>query len=278
MPPDVDDAGGCLVGSGSILQQVCGPRPAREQLGIAAEVTRRRRSSSSATRRSGQYWTASTRTRPRRCRTSARCSDPTVAIVVATDWSDIPDLARRGSRTRTSCWAPTASAGATPASLRALRDRSAAHRGRCPRRAGPLRQQRRPPGGEVDPCPGRRSRDVRPADPLTRPTDAPTAGSATTAGLPEHVPQSASHGTAREVFATTLRLGLTSFGGPIAHLGYLRTELVDRLSTTRCSPTSPPLPDAAGPPAPAGRSRSVACAPAGPGCVAAMLRFTLPGR
>src|SRR5690606_21179815 len=35
-------------------------------------------------------------------------------------------------------------------------------------------------------------------------------------------------GSAREVFATFLRLGLTSFGGPIAHLGYLRRECVSR--------------------------------------------------
>jgi chromate transporter len=31
-----------------------------------------------------------------------------------------------------------------------------------------------------------------------------------------------------EVFAVALRLGLTSFGGPIAHLGYFRTEYVER--------------------------------------------------
>lgn len=36
------------------------------------------------------------------------------------------------------------------------------------------------------------------------------------------------HGTAGEVFATFLKLGLTSFGGPIAHLGYFRDELVTR--------------------------------------------------
>jgi chromate transporter len=34
--------------------------------------------------------------------------------------------------------------------------------------------------------------------------------------------------SARSVFAVFLRLGLTSFGGPIAHLGYYRTELVER--------------------------------------------------
>jgi chromate transporter len=32
----------------------------------------------------------------------------------------------------------------------------------------------------------------------------------------------------REVFSTFLLLGLTSFGGPIAHLGYFRTEFVER--------------------------------------------------
>jgi len=35
-------------------------------------------------------------------------------------------------------------------------------------------------------------------------------------------------GSAREVFAVFLKLGLTSFGGPIAHLGYFRDELVTR--------------------------------------------------
>jgi chromate transporter len=35
-------------------------------------------------------------------------------------------------------------------------------------------------------------------------------------------------GTPGEVFATFLKLGLTSFGGPIAHLGYFREELVNR--------------------------------------------------
>lgn len=35
-------------------------------------------------------------------------------------------------------------------------------------------------------------------------------------------------GSAREVFGVFLRLGLTSFGGPVAHLGYFRTELVAR--------------------------------------------------
>jgi chromate transporter len=35
-------------------------------------------------------------------------------------------------------------------------------------------------------------------------------------------------GSAREVFTVALRLGLTSFGGPIAHLGYFRDEYVTR--------------------------------------------------
>lgn len=35
-------------------------------------------------------------------------------------------------------------------------------------------------------------------------------------------------GTPREVFFTFFKLGLTSFGGPIAHLGYFRDELVTR--------------------------------------------------
>ena len=35
-------------------------------------------------------------------------------------------------------------------------------------------------------------------------------------------------GTAAEVFAVFLKLGLTSFGGPVAHLGYFRDEVVTR--------------------------------------------------
>jgi chromate transporter len=38
----------------------------------------------------------------------------------------------------------------------------------------------------------------------------------------------ASEGRAGEVFSAFLKLGLTSFGGPIAHLGYFRDELVVR--------------------------------------------------
>ncbi|NRQ16647.1 Chromate transport protein [Ensifer sesbaniae] len=38
----------------------------------------------------------------------------------------------------------------------------------------------------------------------------------------------AHQGTPAEVFAAFLKLGLTSFGGPIAHLGYFRDELVVR--------------------------------------------------
>src|SRR5579864_3058485 len=43
--------------------------------------------------------------------------------------------------------------------------------------------------------------------------------------LSGEVPDSGSVG---EVFAAFLKLGLTSFGGPIAHLGYFRDELVIR--------------------------------------------------
>lgn len=38
----------------------------------------------------------------------------------------------------------------------------------------------------------------------------------------------ATRGRVREVFHAFLLLGLTSFGGPIAHLGYFRTEFVER--------------------------------------------------
>jgi chromate transporter len=40
--------------------------------------------------------------------------------------------------------------------------------------------------------------------------------------------QEAQPGGWREVLAVFLRLGLTSFGGPVAHLGYFRAEFVER--------------------------------------------------
>ncbi|WP_454693347.1 chromate efflux transporter [Achromobacter aegrifaciens] len=42
------------------------------------------------------------------------------------------------------------------------------------------------------------------------------------------VPATAERDSAWRVFLVFLRLGLTSFGGPIAHLGYFRTEFVER--------------------------------------------------
>src|SRR3974390_2177055 len=38
----------------------------------------------------------------------------------------------------------------------------------------------------------------------------------------------AAHGSAGEVFRVFLKLGTTSFGGPVAHLGYFRAEFVER--------------------------------------------------
>src|SRR5689334_19800141 len=35
-------------------------------------------------------------------------------------------------------------------------------------------------------------------------------------------------GAATEVFNAFLKLGLTSFGGPVAHIGYFRREFVER--------------------------------------------------
>ncbi|MGR6431587.1 chromate efflux transporter [Rhizobium sp. PAMB 3174] len=46
--------------------------------------------------------------------------------------------------------------------------------------------------------------------------------------LSEEIERRPTLGTAGEVFLTFLKLGLTSFGGPIAHLGYFRDELVVR--------------------------------------------------
>ena len=42
------------------------------------------------------------------------------------------------------------------------------------------------------------------------------------------LPAVAPRGSPLEVLAAATRLGLTSFGGPIAHLGYFRAEYVER--------------------------------------------------
>ena len=49
-----------------------------------------------------------------------------------------------------------------------------------------------------------------------------------TTPLAKETEPAAARGTPGEVFAAFLKLGLTSFGGPIAHLGYFRDELVVR--------------------------------------------------
>jgi len=45
---------------------------------------------------------------------------------------------------------------------------------------------------------------------------------------PDSSSQGRTHGSAAEVFLVFLRLGCTSFGGPIAHLGYFQKEIVER--------------------------------------------------
>ena len=52
-----------------------------------------------------------------------------------------------------------------------------------------------------------------------------TADAGTVAAAPVAEQQ---HGSSTEVFRVFLRLGLTSFGGPVAHLGYFRAEFVER--------------------------------------------------
>ncbi|HLH86960.1 MAG TPA: chromate efflux transporter [Xanthobacteraceae bacterium] len=46
--------------------------------------------------------------------------------------------------------------------------------------------------------------------------------------VPDTAESKAAPGRWPEVFAVFLRLGLTSFGGPVAHLGYFHTEVVER--------------------------------------------------
>ncbi|MCC6853534.1 MAG: chromate efflux transporter [Rubrivivax sp.] len=51
----------------------------------------------------------------------------------------------------------------------------------------------------------------------------PLPGTPHSGALPPH-----ERGTAREVLRAFLKLGLSSFGGPVAHLGYFRAEFVER--------------------------------------------------
>ena len=43
-----------------------------------------------------------------------------------------------------------------------------------------------------------------------------------------NTPTTRPRGASFEVFLAFLKLGLTSFGGPVAHLGYFREELIKR--------------------------------------------------
>ena len=61
------------------------------------------------------------------------------------------------------------------------------------------------------------------------PTTIPTAGIDRSGTFVRQVPTvTTTNGSALEVLAAATRLGLTSFGGPIAHLGYFRDEYVVR--------------------------------------------------
>lgn len=86
-------------------------------------------------------------------------------------------------------------------------------------------------------------------------------------------------GNPAEVFAAFLKLGLTSFGGPIAHLGYYRKELVERRNWVSESQFSQLLAICQFLPGPASSQLgfSLGLARAGwLGALAAFIAFTLP--
>jgi chromate transporter len=60
------------------------------------------------------------------------------------------------------------------------------------------------------------------------PTGPEGRGAAAVASTAAGEPAAGRRGSALEVLLAFLRLGLTSFGGPVAHLGYFRTEFVER--------------------------------------------------
>jgi chromate transporter len=67
--------------------------------------------------------------------------------------------------------------------------------------------------------------------PTPEASPAPECDSASPSGRvspPLPAPPPPGHGSPWEVLGVALRLGVTSFGGPIAHLGYFRTEYVQR--------------------------------------------------
>jgi chromate transporter len=86
-------------------------------------------------------------------------------------------------------------------------------------------------------------------------------------------------GSAAEVFAAFLKLGLTSFGGPIAHLGYYRREFVERRAWVGDTQFAQLLALCQFLPGPASSKLgfSIGLLRAGwPGALAAFLAFTLP--
>jgi len=88
-----------------------------------------------------------------------------------------------------------------------------------------------------------------------------------------------SQGSPAEVFSVFLKLGLTSFGGPVAHLGYFRKELVERRNWVSESQFSQLLAICQFLPGPASSQLgfSLGLARAGwLGALAAFLAFTLP--
>jgi chromate transporter len=91
--------------------------------------------------------------------------------------------------------------------------------------------------------------------------------------------EAARSGSAPEVFAAFLKLGLTSFGGPIAHLGYFRRELVERRNWVGESQFAQLLALCQFLPGPASSQLgfSLGLLRAGwPGAFAAFIAFTLP--
>src|SRR5271154_901166 len=86
-------------------------------------------------------------------------------------------------------------------------------------------------------------------------------------------------GSAREVLLVFLRLGCTSFGGPIAHLGYFQKELVERRRWCSEATLAEIIALAQSLPGPASSQTGFALGTlrAGlPGGVAAWIGFTLP--
>ena len=232
--PDIADAKGRvrLVGSGSILQQVLAARDELATRGIAAEVYsatsfQQLRHEALQADRWNQLHPDKPRARPVRgagAGPGGRADHRRHRLdeAAARHGRSLDQGAVR--RARHGRLRPERHAG-EPAGV--VRHRHAAHRRGRVHGPRPVRRARAEGGRQGDPRARPRPGEHRPAHRVA--AHVPGSPGARVSQPDGDAARPPVRGTAREVFVASLRLGLTSFGGPIAHLGYQRAAFVDRL-------------------------------------------------